>query len=78
MRLTQGFKPQRCIKKLMILLKHKYAIWVNASKQIDRGASSNQRVMLKGNIQGAFAVQQTTAVNMYLTKSEEEKSSKQL
>jgi hypothetical protein len=39
-----------------------------------QGAQSATKGDVEGNIQGAFAVQQTTGVNMYLTKSEEEKS----
>jgi hypothetical protein len=39
-----------------------------------QGAQAATKGDVEGNIQGAFAVQQTTGVNMYLTKSEEEKS----
>ena len=64
----------RCIKKIDDFAKiHKYAIWV--MQQTNRqGAQSATKGDVEGNIQGAFAVQQTTAVNMYLTKSEEEKA----
>ena len=39
-----------------------------------QGAQAATKGDVEGNIQGAFAVQQTTAVNMFLTKSEEEKT----
>ena len=75
MRLTQVQAATRCIKKIDEFAKtHKYAIWV--MQQTNRqGAQSATKGDVEGNIQGAFAVQQTTAVNMYLTKSEEEKTS---
>lgn len=74
MRLTQVQAATRCIKKIDDFAKtHKYAIWV--MQQTNRqGAQAATKGDVEGNIQGAFAVQQTTAVNMYLTKSEEEKS----
>lgn len=74
MRLTQVQSATRCIKKIDDFAKtHKYAIWV--MQQTNRqGAQAATKGDVEGNIQGAFAVQQTTAVNMYLTKSEEEKS----
>jgi replicative DNA helicase len=74
MRLTPVQAATRCIKKIDDFAKtHKYAIWV--MQQTNRqGAQAATRGDVEGNIQGAFAVQQTTAVNMYLTKSEEEKS----
>jgi replicative DNA helicase len=72
-RLTPVQSATRCIKKIDDFAKtHKYAIWV--MQQTNRqGAQSSTRNDVEGNIQGAFAVQQTTAVNMFLTKSEEEK-----
>lgn len=74
MRLTPVQAATRCIKKIDDFAKtHKYAIWV--MQQTNRqGAQAATKGDVEGNIQGAFAVQQTTAVNMYLTKSEEEKS----
>lgn len=74
MRLTQVQAATRCIKKIDDFAKtHKYAIWV--MQQTNRqGAQSATKGDVEGNIQGAFSVQQTTAVNMYLTKSEEEKT----
>lgn len=74
MRLTPVQAATRCIKKIDDYAKtHKYAIWV--MQQTNRqGAQAATRGDVEGNIQGAFSVQQTTAVNMYLTKSEEEKS----
>ena len=74
MRLTQVQAATRCIKKIDDFAKtHKYAIWV--MQQTNRqGAQAATKGDVEGNIQGAFAVQQTTAVNMYLTKSEEEKT----
>lgn len=74
MRLTQVQAATRCIKKIDDFAKtHKYAIWV--MQQTNRqGAQSATKGDVEANIQGAFAVQQTTAVNMYLTKSEEEKT----
>ena len=74
MRLTQVQAATRCIKKIDEFAKtHKYAIWV--MQQTNRqGAQAATKGDVEGNIQGAFAVQQTTGVNMYLTKSEEEKS----
>lgn len=74
MRLTPVQAATRCIKKIDDFAKtHKYAIWV--MQQTNRqGAQAATKSDVEGNIQGAFAVQQTTAVNMYLTKSEEEKS----
>ena len=74
MRLTQVQAATRCIKKIDDFAKtYKYAIWV--MQQTNRqGAQAATKGDVEGNIQGAFAVQQTTAVNMYLTKSEEEKS----
>lgn len=74
MRLTPVQAATRCIKKIDEFAKtHKYAIWV--MQQTNRqGAQAATRGDVEGNIQGAFAVQQTTGVNMYLTKSEEEKS----
>lgn len=74
MRLTPVQAATRCIKKVDDFAKtHKYAIWV--MQQTNRqGAQAATKGDVEGNIQGAFAVQQTTAVNMYLTKSEEEKS----
>jgi replicative DNA helicase len=74
MRLTQVQAATRCIKKIDDFAKtHKYAIWV--MQQTNRqGAQAATKGDVEGNIQGAFAVQQTTGVNMYLTKSEEEKS----
>ena len=77
MRLTQVQAATRCIKKIDEFAKtHKYAIWV--MQQTNRqGAQAATKGDVEGNIQGAFAVQQTTGVNMYLTKSEEEKSANQ-
>lgn len=74
MRLTPVQAATRCIKKIDDFAKtHKYAIWV--MQQTNRqGAQAATKGDVEGNIQGAFAVQQTTGVNMYLTKSEEEKS----
>ena len=74
MRLTPVQAATRCIKKIDDFAKtHKYAIWV--MQQTNRqGAQAATKSDVEGNIQGAFAVQQTTAVNMYLTKSEEEKT----
>jgi succinate dehydrogenase/fumarate reductase flavoprotein subunit len=74
MRLTHVQAATRCIKKIDDFAKtHKYAIWV--MQQTNRqGAQAATKGDVEGNIQGAFAVQQTTGVNMYLTKSEEEKS----
>lgn len=74
MRLTQVQAATRCIKKIDDFAKtHKFAIWV--MQQTNRqGAQAATKGDVEGNIQGAFAVQQTTAVNMYLTKSEEEKT----
>ena len=74
MRLTQVQAATRCIKKIDDFAKtHKYAIWV--MQQTNRqGAQSSTKGDVEANIQGAFAVQQTTAVNMFLTKSEEEKT----
>lgn len=74
MRLTPVQAATRCIKKVDDFAKtHKYAIWV--MQQTNRqGAQAATKGDVEGNIQGAFAVQQTTAVNMYLTKSEEEKT----
>lgn len=74
MRLTQVQAATRCIKKIDDFAKtHKYAIWV--MQQTNRqGAQAATKGDVEGNIQGAFAVQQTTSVNMYLTKSEEEKT----
>ena len=74
MRLTPVKAATRCIKKIDNFAKtHKYAIWV--MQQTNRqGAQSATKGDVEGNIQGAFTVQQTTGVNMYLTKSEEEKS----
>lgn len=74
MRLTQVQAATRCIKKIDDYAKtHKFAIWV--MQQTNRqGAQAATKGDVEGNIQGAFAVQQTTAVNMYLTKSEEEKA----
>jgi replicative DNA helicase len=74
MRLTPVQAATRCIKKIDDFAKtNKYAIWV--MQQTNRqGAQSATKGDVEGNIQGAFAVQQTTGVNMYLTKSEEEKS----
>ncbi len=73
MRLTLVQAATRCIKKIDDFAKtHKYAIWV--MQQTNRqGAQSATKGDVEGNIQGAFSVQQTTAVNMFLTKSEEEK-----
>ena len=64
----------RCIKKIDEFAKtNKKAVWV--MQQTNRqGAQAATRGDVEGNIQGAFAVQQTTAVNMYLTKTEEEKA----
>ncbi len=77
MRLTQVQAATRCIKKIDDFAKtHKYAIWV--MQQTNRqGAQSSTKGDVEANIQGAFAVQQTTAVNMFLTKSEEEKTTNQ-
>lgn len=74
MRLTQVQAATRCVKKIDDFAKtHKKALWV--MQQTNRqGAQSATKGDVEANIQGAFAVQQTTAVNMYLTKSEEEKS----
>lgn len=74
MRLSPVQAATRCIKKIDDFAKtHKYAIWV--MQQTNRqGAQAATKGDVEGNIQGAFAVQQTTGVNMYLTKSEEEKS----
>ena len=74
MRLTQVQAATRCIKKIDDFAKtYKYAIWV--MQQTNRqGAQAATKGDVEGNIQGAFAVQQTTGVNMYLTKTEEEKS----
>lgn len=74
MRLTPVQAATRCIKKIDDFAKtHKYAIWV--MQQTNRqGAQAATKGDVEGNIQGAFAVQQTTAVNAYLTKSEEEKT----
>lgn len=74
MRLSPVQAATRCIKKIDDFAKtHKYAIWV--MQQTNRqGAQAATKSDVEGNIQGAFAVQQTTGVNMYLTKSEEEKS----
>lgn len=74
MRLTPVQAATRCIKKIDDFAKiNKYAIWV--MQQTNRqGAQSATKGDVEGNIQGAFAVQQTTAVNMYLTKNEEEKA----
>jgi replicative DNA helicase len=74
MRLSPVQAATRCIKKIDDFAKtHKYAIWV--MQQTNRqGAQAATKGDVEGNIQGAFAVQQTTAVNMYLTKSEEEKT----
>lgn len=74
MRLSPVQAATRCIKKIDDFAKtHKYAIWV--MQQTNRqGAQAATRSDVEGNIQGAFAVQQTTSVNMYLTKSEEEKT----
>lgn len=65
----------RCIKKIDAFAKDfKCAIWV--MQQTNRhGASAATKNDVEANIQGTFAVQQTTAVNMFLTKSEEEKTS---
>ena len=73
-RLTPVQAATRCIKKVDDFAKtYKYAIWV--MQQTNRqGAQAATKSDVEGNIQGAFAVQQTTAVNMYLTKSEEEKT----
>ena len=73
-RLTQVQAATRCIKKIDDFAKtNGYAIWV--MQQTNRqGAQASTKGDVEGNIQGAFAVQQTTAVNMYLTKSEEEKT----
>lgn len=72
-RLTQVQAATRCIKKIDDYAKtNKYAIWV--MQQTNRqGAMAATRGDVEGNIQGAFAVQQTTGVNMFLTKSEEER-----
>lgn len=74
MRLTPVQAATRCIKKIDDFAKtHKYAIWV--MQQTNRqGAQAATKGDVEGNIQGAFAVQQTTGVNMYLTKNEEEKA----
>lgn len=74
MRLTQVQAATRCIKKIDDFAKtHKYAIWV--MQQTNRqGAMSATKGDVEGNLQGAFAVQQTTGVNMFLTKSEEERT----
>ena len=74
MRLSPVQAATRCIKKIDDFAKtHKYAIWV--MQQTNRqGAQAATKGDVEGNIQGAFAVQQTTAVNMFLTKSEEEKT----
>lgn len=74
MRLTPVQAATRCIKKIDDFAKtHKYAIWV--MQQTNRqGAQAATKADVEGNIQGAFAVQQTTGVNMYLTKNEEEKA----
>lgn len=74
MRLTPVQSATRCIKKIDNYAKtHKYAIWV--MQQTNRqGAQSATKGDVEGNIQGAFAVQQTTSVNMFLTKSDEEKA----
>lgn len=74
MRLTPVQAATRCIKKIDDFAKtHKYAIWV--MQQTNRqGAQAATKSDVEGNIQGAFAVQQTTGVNMYLTKNEEEKA----
>jgi replicative DNA helicase len=74
MRLTLVQAATRCIKKIDDFAKtHKYAIWV--MQQTNRqGAQTATKGDVEGNIQGAFSVQQTTAVNMFLTKSEEEKT----
>jgi hypothetical protein len=74
MRLTPVQAATRCIKKIDDFAKtHKYAIWV--MQQTNRqGAQSATKKDVEGNIQGAFSVQQTTGVNMYLTKSEEERT----
>ena len=75
MRLTPVQSATRCIKKIDDFAKtHKYAIWV--MQQTNRqGAQSSTKSDVEANIQGAFSVQQTTSVNMFLTKSEEEKAS---
>lgn len=74
MRLTPVQAATRCIKKIDDFAKtHKYAIWV--MQQTNRqGAQAATKADVEGNIQGAFTVQQTTGVNMYLTKNEEEKA----
>lgn len=74
MRLSQVQAATRCIKKIDDFAKtHKYAIWV--MQQTNRqGAQTSTKGDVEANIQGAFAVQQTTGINMYLTKSEEEKT----
>ena len=75
MRLTQVQAATRCIKKIDDFAKTtQKALWV--MQQTNRqGAQTATKGDVEANIQGAFAVQQTTAVNMYLTKTEEEKSS---
>lgn len=74
MRLTPVQAATRCIKKIDDFAKtHKYAIWV--MQQTNRqGAQSSTKSDVEANIQGAFAVQQTTCVNMFLTKNDEEKA----
>lgn len=67
----------RCVRKIEDYAKtHKVAIWL--MQQTNRqGAQSVTKNDPEGNIQGAFAVQQTTAVNVFLTKSEEERINNQ-
>lgn len=67
----------RCVRKIEDYAKtHQVAIWL--MQQTNRqGAQSATKNDPEGNIQGAFAVQQTTGVNVFLTKSEEERVNNQ-
>lgn len=75
MRLTQVQAGIRCIKKIDDFAKTtQKALWV--MQQSNRqGAQAASKDSPAAHIQGTYAVQQTTAVNMFLTKTEEEKSS---
>ena len=78
MRLTQVQAATRCIKKIDDFAKtHKYAIWV--MQQTNRqGAQSATKGDVEGNIQGAFSVQQTTAVNMLQNQKKKKRQTRPL
>ena len=76
MRLTPVQAAIRCVKKIDDFAKtSQKAVWIMQQTNRQGAQAAKKSDSTEATIQGSFAVQQTTAVNMYLRKSEEEKSS---